>query len=101
MRGGGPDAVRPVRAGVCGNAFPVGIIALVALAVIAGSGRAYPAAARPRLIFAAVGRIRPGGFTVVPGELEELLAEGLVVGPPPVTALLGFLGVSAWAASRA
>ncbi len=42
--------------------------------------------------FIPVGRIRPVGFAVAPGELEELLAERLVVGLPPVAAPLGFLG---------
>src|SRR5947209_6734221 len=43
-------------------------------------------------LFLAVDGVLPGVLAVHPGELEELLAQGLVVLPPPVTALLGLLG---------
>src|SRR5271170_3700388 len=40
----------------------------------------------------AFGAVLPRVLAVQPRELEELLAQGLVFLPPPVTALLGFFG---------
>src|SRR6202044_1882101 len=46
---------------------------------------------RPGASGVLVGRIRPRRVAVTLGVLKEFLAERLVVGPPPVTALRHFL----------